>query len=50
MFKDGDILCFLGDSITASGLWESEVYQILRKNIKSNATTAVFPELRQIRQ
>lgn len=34
MFKDGDILCFLGDSITASGLWESEVYQILRKKYK----------------
>lgn len=31
MFKDKDIICFLGDSITASGLWEAEVYQFLRK-------------------
>lgn len=34
MFKDRDIICFLGDSITASGLWEAEVYQILRKKYK----------------
>ena len=31
MFKDGNIVCFLGDSITAAGLWEAEVYQFLRK-------------------
>ena len=34
MFKDKDIICFLGDSITASGLWEAEVYQQLRKKYK----------------
>lgn len=34
MFKDKDIVCFLGDSITASGLWEAEVYQTLRKKYK----------------
>lgn len=34
MFKDGDIVCFLGDSITASELWEAEVYQILRKKYR----------------
>ncbi len=34
MFKDKDIVCFLGDSITASGLWEAEVYQFLRKKYK----------------
>lgn len=34
MFKDRDIICFLGDSITASGLWEAEVYQFLRKKYK----------------
>lgn len=34
MFKDKDIICFLGDSITASGLWEAEVYQSLRKKYK----------------
>lgn len=27
MFKNGDIICFLGDSITASGLWMAEAYQ-----------------------
>ena len=34
MFKDKDIICFLGDSITASGLWEAEVYQVLKKKQK----------------
>jgi len=34
MFKDGDRICFLGDSITANGIWMSEVYQILRKKYK----------------
>lgn len=34
MFKDGDIVCFLGDSITANGLWMAEVYQTLRKKYK----------------
>ena len=32
MFKNGDVICFLGDSITASGLWESEVYQHIRRH------------------
>lgn len=27
MIKNGDVICFLGDSITAEGLWEAEVYQ-----------------------
>ncbi|MBQ4630366.1 MAG: hypothetical protein IJB70_05225 [Clostridia bacterium] len=34
MFKDRDIICFLGDSITAAGMWMAEVYQILRKKYK----------------
>lgn len=34
MFKDGDIVCFLGDSITANDLCVSEVYQYLRKKYK----------------
>ena len=32
MFKNGDVICFLGDSITANGLWMAEVYQNVRKN------------------
>ena len=31
MFKDGEIICFLGDSITANDLWLSEFYQTVRK-------------------
>ena len=31
MFKKNDIVCFLGDSITAKGLWMAEVYQSIRK-------------------
>lgn len=34
MFKDKDVICFLGDSITANGLWMAEVYQNLRKKYK----------------
>ncbi|MBQ4527968.1 MAG: hypothetical protein II998_07845 [Clostridia bacterium] len=34
MFKDNDVICFLGDSITAAGLWMGEVYQLLRKKYK----------------
>ena len=34
MFKDKDIICFLGDSITAGGRWMAEVYQVLRKKHK----------------
>ena len=34
MFKDRDVICFLGDSITAGGIWMAEVYQILRKKHK----------------
>jgi len=34
MFKEKDIICFLGDSITANGLWMAEVYQYLRKKYK----------------
>lgn len=31
MFKDRDIICFLGDSITANGTWMAEIYQRIRK-------------------
>ena len=34
MFKDGDVICFLGDSITANGLWIAEAYQYLRKKYR----------------
>lgn len=34
MFQNKDIICFLGDSITASGLWMAEAYQFLRKKYK----------------
>ena len=34
MFKDREIICFLGDSITANGRWMAEVYQYLRKKYK----------------
>lgn len=34
MFRDNDIVCFLGDSITASGLYLAEVYQTLRKKYR----------------
>ena len=34
MFKDRDVVCFLGDSITAAGYWMAEVYQVLRKKYK----------------
>ena len=34
MFKDRDVVCFLGDSITAGGRWMAEVYQLLRKKYK----------------
>ena len=31
MFKDGDIICFFGDSITANGLTVAEIYQTVGK-------------------
>lgn len=34
MFKNKDVVCFLGDSITANGLWMAEAYQYLRKKYK----------------
>ena len=34
MFQNRDVICFFGDSITAMGLWEAEVYQELRKRIE----------------
>ena len=34
MFNEKDIICFLGDSITANGMWMAEVYQSLRKKYK----------------
>ena len=34
MFLEKDIICFLGDSITANGRWMAEVYQYLRKKYK----------------
>ncbi len=33
MFQPGDIICFLGDSITADGRWEAEVFQSLVKRV-----------------
>ncbi len=30
-FQSGDVICFLGDSITANGLWEAEIFQTLAK-------------------
>lgn len=32
--KNGDIICFLGDSITAQGMWMAETYQYLRKDYR----------------
>ena len=32
-FQSGDVICFLGDSITANGLWEAEIFQTLKKRI-----------------
>ncbi len=32
--KNNDIICFLGDSITAQGLWMAETYQYLRKKYR----------------
>ena len=29
MFKNGDVICLLGDSITANGIWGAEVYQVV---------------------
>ena len=34
MFKDYDVVCFFGDSITSNGLWLAEIYQYLRKKYK----------------
>lgn len=34
MFKDNDIICFFGDSITANGMWVAEVYQKLREKYR----------------
>ena len=33
MFQKNDIICFLGDSITANGMWMAEIYQTLRKTV-----------------
>lgn len=33
MFQNGDVICFLGDSITANGLWEAEIFQTLLKTV-----------------
>ena len=43
MFKDKDVICFFGDSITASGLWEAEVYQALKKKHKIKCYTMGVP-------
>ena len=32
MFKNGEVVCFFGDSITAAGSWEAEVFQHIRKH------------------
>lgn len=34
MFKNRDIICFFGDSITANGTWIAEIYQYLRTKYK----------------
>ena len=34
MFWEKNVVCFLGDSITASGLWMAEAYQHLRRSHK----------------
>lgn len=33
-FKDKDVVCCLGDSITAAGLWMAEIYQHVKKDRK----------------
>ncbi len=33
IFKDGDVICFFGDSITASGHYMAEVYQTLKHTV-----------------
>lgn len=34
VFKDGDVICFFGDSITASGIYMAEIYQTLKHSVK----------------
>ena len=43
MFKDRDVICFLGDSITAYGVWMAEVYQELRKKYRVKCFNAGVP-------
>lgn len=43
MFKDRDVICFLGDSITAADMWTAEVYQTLRKKYKIKCYTCGVP-------
>ncbi len=43
MFKDNDVICFLGDSITANGMWMAEVYQELRKKYRVKCFNAGVP-------
>lgn len=43
MFKDRDVVCFLGDSITAADKWTAEVYQTLRKKYKIKCYTCGVP-------
>lgn len=33
LFQDKDVICFLGDSMTAGGYWMAEVYQTLKKTV-----------------
>ena len=43
MFKDRDVICFLGDSITAACGWTAEVHQALKKKYKIKAYNCGVP-------
>lgn len=43
MFKDRDVICFLGDSITAACGWTAEVHQELKKKYKIKAYNCGVP-------
>ena len=34
LFQEKDVICFLGDSMTAGGYWMAEAYQEIRKKVK----------------
>jgi len=43
MFKDKDVVCFLGDSLTADGRYMAEIYQYLRKKYKIKCYNCGIP-------